>query len=1210
MDWLSDTAGAPYAELHAHSAYSFLDGASLPAELAEQARDLGYEALALTDHDSVAGSMEFAHAARAAGIAAIHGAEITVRTRPHPAVHEALGGRARPPAPGFGSGAEVVRGALIPERDEHVTLLVESREGWRNLCRLLTLSHEHTRDHPQRDRTDPSVTLEQVAAHAGGLICLSGCAGHGIEDPARLAVLREAFGADGFRIELQRPYARDDRTRIRARRRLAQRFGVPAVVSGNVHAHDRRRAFLQDAFVAARLRTSLDASEAMRRGNHAHVLAAPDVMARRFQGLDEALAETRLLAQRATGFDLTRDLGYRYPGAEDPEKIRELAAACEAEFDVRYPQGSPHRTEARQRLEDELRIIDRHGLAGFFVLHRDILELAREVAVEVRGVGNARSLLPPGRGRGSSVSSIVCYFTGLSHVDPIANDLLLGRFLNEELTAFPDIDLDFPRDIREVLIPRIHERYGRSHTALVATHPGYRGRGAIRDMGLALGLPAAEVARVAQATDGWGAVRIEEDVDLALGSGRSRTGRWAWLCRLVREAQGLPRHLGQHPGGMIVATQPVLECCPIVPTAMEGRQVLQWDKDSCGDAGFLKIDLLGLGMLSCVERTVELISRVRGETIDLSRIDFDDQEVYRAVQAAETMGVFQIESRAQMGSLMRTKPENLDDLTVQVAIVRPGPITGGAINPYIERRQRKRVDPNFVVPYEHPSLKGPLEETLGTIIFQDQVLEVAQAFAGYTAGQAESLRRAMSRKRSEAALKAHQEGFIRGAMATHDDVTQDLAEEIFRKILGFSGFGFPKAHSAAFAVLAYQSTWLRVHYGPEFLCSLLDEQPMGFYPPDTLVHEAQRRGIQVLAPDINRSDVGCTIEPATQVAGPGAGPATVAGSRQAITHASAVRIGLGYVMGVRERDVESLVAERGRGGPFTSLDDLASRAGAGRAALEQLAWSGVCDGLARGDRRQALWQLGVAVPAGRVRGAVQLALPLDLPQTPALSPVSRWQAMLADYATTGLTTKEHPLSLLRRRLDDRRVTKSDDLFTLPHGRQVTVAGFVVARQRPGTAKGVTFMLLEDESGTTNLVIPPHVAERHRLIVRSEPLVIAHGRLEKLPAAGGAINIVIHSLESVAGGALAPQRRIAEQSPLEAGLARKAENQARRMPQRPLEVVGEEGVPAAATASREAAATARALAATGTDGPAGPSDDPNDFRAVAPPVMSFAQGRRR
>ncbi|MEH3052785.1 MAG: DNA polymerase III subunit alpha [Patulibacter minatonensis] len=1167
-------ATIPYVELHAHSAYSFLDGASLPAELLEQSRDLGHLALGLTDHDSVAGSMEFAHAARAAGVAAIHGAEITVRRHADPAVHRYAAGT----GPVTPAGGAVVRGSGVPERDDHLTLLVESREGWRNLCDLLTRAHAHTRDHPQRERTEPSVTLEEVAEHAAGLICLSGCATHGVEDPARLAVLREAFGVERLRIELQRPYARDDRTRIRGRRRLARQLGVPVVVTGNVHAHDRRRAFLQDAFVAARHRLSLDASEALRRGNHSHVLVSPQVMARRFQGLEEGLAESVHLAERCRGFDLTRDLGYRYPGAGDPAMGRQLAEACEAVFADRYPPGSANEAQARQRLEQELRIIDRHGLAGFFVLHRDVLELAREVAQEVRGDRSARSLLPPGRGRGSSVSSIVCYFTGLSHVDPIANDLLLGRFLNEELTAFPDIDLDFPRDIREVLIPRIHERYGRTHTALVATHPGFRARGAIRELGVALGLPAAEVARVAQASDGWSAERIEEDVDLALGSGRHAQGRWAWLCRLVREAQGLPRHLGQHPGGMIIATEPVSGCCPIVPTAMEGRQVLQWDKDSCGDAGFLKIDLLGLGMLSCVERSVDLIARTREERIDLSRIAFDDPVVFAAIQAADTMGVFQIESRAQMGSLMRTRPETLDDLTVQVAIVRPGPIVGGAVNPYIERRQRVRTDPDYEIPYEHPSLEGPLAETLGTIIFQDQVLEVAQAFAGYTVGQAESLRRAMSRKRSAAALEAHEQQFVQGAMRTHPDVSEALAGEIFRKVLGFSGFGFPKAHSAAFAVLAYQSTWLRVHYGPEFLCSLLDEQPMGFYPPDTLVHEAQRRGITVLAPEINASAAHCTIEPA----GDGAGAGVGAGEGRDALRPGAVRVGLGYVLGVRESEVRALVAERERGGPFRSLSDLAARAGAGRSALEQLAWSGACDALAGGDRRRALWQLGVAQPTVNVRGATQLALPLDLPDAPPLAPVGSWQQMIADYATTGLTTGHHPLALLRRKLEQRKVTPAAALANTAHGHRVTVAGFVVARQRPATAKGVTFMLIEDESGTTNLVVSQQVAARHRLTVRSEPLIIASGRLERHPAAGGAVNVVVDELEGL-GTELAPRRPVAEQIPLEAGLARRDEGIARRMPQGPA-------VPT--TAAEEAV------------------DEAADFRAVAPPVMSFAQGRRR
>ncbi|MFT4036082.1 MAG: DNA polymerase III subunit alpha [Patulibacter sp.] len=1195
----------PYVELHAHSAYSLLDGASLPAELAQQAYDLGYSALALTDHDSVAGSMEFAQATDAVGIAAVHGAEITARSAPDPPVHR-VGAR------GYASGDPVTsyhgatRGIRGPDDEmvRHLTLLVENGAGWRNLCTLLTRAHAHTRDHPQRRRTDPSVTIADIAAHTEGLICLSGCAPHGIETIDDLALLREAFGPDRLRLELQRPYARDDRTRIRHRRALARRLGVPAVVTGNVHAHNRRRAYLQDAFVAARARLTLDASEALRRGNHSHVLVAPQVMARRFQGLDAELDETVQLAQRCARFKLTRDLGYRYPGAEDPTKTRALANACEAVFAERYPPGSEHVEQARERLRRELAIIDHHGLSGFFMLHRDVLELAREVAHEVRGPHSARSQLPPGRGRGSSVSSIVCYLTGLSHVDPIENGLLLGRFLNEELSAFPDIDLDFPREIREVLIPRIHERYGPEHSALVATHPGFRVRGAIRELGGALGLPPAEVARVAQVCDGWNAERLEADIDLALGRGRHAQGRWAWLCRLVREAQGLPRHLGQHPGGMIISTQPVHQCCPIVPAGMEGRQVLQWDKDSCGDAGFLKIDLLGLGMLSCVERCVDLVARTRGEILDLSRIDYDDPAVFGAIQHADTMGVFQIESRAQMGSLLRTRPETLDDLTVQVAIVRPGPIVGGAVNPYIERRRRRRRDPTYDIPYEHPSLKPALEETLGTIIFQDQVLEIAQAFAGYSQGQAESLRRAMSRKRSEAELQQHAVQFVQGAQRTHHDVSEALAQEIFRKVLGFSGFGFPKAHSAAFAVLAYQSTWLRVYYGPEYLCALLDEQPMGFYPPDTLIHEAQRRGIEVRAPDINASEAGCTIEPvqpdggASSAARPSCRAAEGTAGRPAAQHASAVRIGLGYVLGVREADVRALVSERVRGGPFRSLADLASRAGMGRAALDQLAWAGACDALAGGDRRQALWQLGVAQPAARRRGSTQLTLPLDLPDAPSLAPVSGWQQMVADYATTGVTVGRHPLALLRSRLQDRQVTPSDALASFPHGSPIVVAGCVVARQRPSTAKGVTFMLLEDETGTVNLVIPPPIAARHRLLVRAEPLLLASGRLERHPAAGGQINVLVDRIEALDEivERAKPRRAVAEQLPLAAGMARQAEDHARRLPQRPAAL-------ARAAAGREGNGEGEEL-------PGGNGDSAAAFRAVAPPVTSFAQGRRR
>ncbi|MGH2871781.1 MAG: DNA polymerase III subunit alpha, partial [Solirubrobacteraceae bacterium] len=562
------------------------------------------------------------------------------------------------------------------------------------------------------------------------------------------------------------------------------------------------------------------------------------------------------------------------------------------------------------------------GLAGFFLLHHDMLQLAREVALEVRGPDSARALEPPGRGRGSSVSSIVCYLTGLSHVDPIASELAIGRFLNDELTALPDIDLDFPRDIRERLIPRIHERYGRDRSALVAAFPTYRSRGAIRELGKALGLPPAEIERVARSSEGWDAREVALDIERALH--RRPEGRWAWLARLAAQAHGLPRHLSQHSGGMIVATRPLVDCCPIVPAAMEGRQIAQWDKDSCSDAGFLKIDLLGLGMLSAVERTVELIAQTRGERLDLSRIPYDDPATYECIQSADTTGVFQIESRAQMQSLRRTRPENLRDLTIQVAIVRPGPIQGGAVNPYIERRQRLRADPSFEIPYLHPSLRPALSETLGTIIFQDQVLEVAIAFARFSPGQAEGLRRAMSRKRSQEAIEAHHERFIAGAQRAHG-VDAQTAERVWEMVKGFSGFGFPKAHGAAFGLLAYQSTWLRVHHPLPFLCALLNEQPMGFYPPDALVHEAQRRGIEVAAPDVNASGVECEIE---------SDPAR-----------PRVRIGLGYVRGVRGDDAAALVAARQAGGRFRSLTDLASRAGCGAAALELLAWSGACDSL-------------------------------------------------------------------------------------------------------------------------------------------------------------------------------------------------------------------------------------------------------------------------
>ncbi|HYP48104.1 MAG TPA: DNA polymerase III subunit alpha, partial [Thermoleophilaceae bacterium] len=802
-----------------------------------------------------------------------------------------------------------------------------------------------------------------------------------------------AFGPERFRIELQRPFWRHDRRRNRLLAQLAERLEVPCVATGNVHAHARERAALQDAMVAVRLGATLDETEPRRRGNSSHSLAPPERMAERFREHPDAVAETLRLAERI-GFDLTQDLGYRYPGSEDPGADGKLAEICKARLGERYASRSTL-AAAEARLDEELAVIRHLGLSGFFLLHRDMLELARDVAFEVRGPGSARRLLPPGRGRGSSVSSIVCYLSGLSHVDPVENELFLGRFLNEELSALPDIDLDFPRDIRDVLIPRVHERYGREHCALVAAFATFRVRSAVRDFAKALGLPPGEIERLARAVDPWKSSNdIEEDVP------RGGSPRWDALVRIARDAAGLPRHVSQHPGGMVIATQPLIDLCPVQPTSMEGRQMVQWDKDSCGDAGFLKIDLLGLGMLSAVERCVDEIARVRGERIDLSRIPFDDREVYASIQQADTMGVFQIESRAQMQMLKRTRPESLDDITVQVALVRPGPILGGAVHPYIERKKRLREDPSYQVPYEHPSLEPVLRDTLGAIVFQDQVIETAMAFAGFSAGQAEGLRRAMSRRRSEAAIRAYEEKFIAGAVAR--GAAPDSAARVWSQIVGFSGFGFPKAHSAAFGLLAYQSTWLRVHYGPEFLCSLLNEQPMGFYPSDTLGHEAQRRGVAVLPPCVVKSGAECSVERVEESGELG------------------VRLGLGYVSGVREAEIRALAEH----GPYSSPADLAARSGAGSETLGKLAWAGACDALVEGPpqlrRRQALWLLGVAVPgepldarAGRGKGPVQLSLPLEPHDGPELRALSAWERMLADYGSTGVTLREHPLELMR-----------------------------------------------------------------------------------------------------------------------------------------------------------------------------------------------------
>ena len=1021
-----------------------------------RAAELGYPALALTDHDGIYGSLEFAHAAKAFGVRPITGAEVTL---------------------GDGS---------------HVTLLVESAAGYANLCRLLTAAHARTRlPGKERELLPPSLDQALLEKRNDGLVCLSGCARHGlaVRNPNAAAKLARIFGQGRFFIELQRPYERGDAARNARLRDLAEALAVETVVTGDVHGHDASRTALQDVLVAVRHRTSLDGCESERRGNRESILRSAAEMTELFPDDRDAVDRTAALAERLE-FDLTEDLGYRYPDFSDNGEpaIVQLKRVCDRAFAGRYAGRNGHKRKARARLDEELKLIDELGLAGFFLLHWEVLELAREVAQEVRGVGSPRHLLPPGRGRGSSVGSIVCYLTGLSHVDPVAANLSLGRFLNREMAAVPDIDLDFPRDIREKLLPAVSDRYGREHAALVASFATYNARGAIRDVGKALGLPHAELERLARITEGNPRRVADEVASLPDASTKLRSPRWRAFCELCREIGGLPRHVSQHPGGMVISTRPLVELVPVMPAAMAGRQLVQWDKDSCADGGFLKIDLLGLGMLSAVEECAELIARDTGaRSADLSRIPLDDPAVYDDIQRADTVGVFQIESRAQMQSLLRTRPENLDDLTIQVALVRPGPIQGKAVHPYIEHRQKLREDASFVPPVDHPSLAEPLRETLGVVVFQDQVLDVAMALAGFSIGEAEGLRRAMSRKRSEEAIEAYRGRFVEGAQENGVDV--ETANLVYDKLAGFSGFGFPKSHAAAFGLLAYQSTWLRHYHPREFLCALLNAQPMGFYPPASLVRDAQRRGVEVRPPDVNRSAAKCALEEDT------------------------VRIGLDYVQSLGEAGAAVVVAERDRRGPFAGVRELAERVELDRDRLEALVASGACD--AFGERRRLLWELGLAFRPTSVPGTDgeqrQLTLSLDpAAATPELPQQTPWERLLADYRTTSLSVDSHPLALLRPRLPD-EVVSSRELAERRHGSTIAVAGLAVARQRPATANGVVFMLLEDEFGQTNLIVPPRVYQRFRPLVRGEPLLLARGRFERV---GRNQNVLVQELESL------------------------------------------------------------------------------------------------
>ena len=1074
---LSVLDGVPYVELHLHSNYSLLEGASSIDELLVQAVAQGHRALALTDHEGMYGSMEFARSAKEIGLRPITGLELTV--------------------------------AEVDGTRSHLTLLAEDGRGYANLCRLSSRAFglfEETQEGRETRRLDPVVPVEALREHAAGLILLTGCRdgllprlvqeGRVTEAEAALRRWVKWFGAAHVFVELQDNLVYGDRPRNRALVALAERLGVGVVGTGDVHYHEPDRHRLQDVLVSIKHRKTLDESHRERRPNAEFYLRSPEEQARRFALYHpDAAANSVRIARRCT-FDLTEDLGYRLPSptvADGRAPIEELRRICTERLARRY---LPHeRAAALERLETELGLVELNRLAGFFLVYYEVMQLAEVVAAEVRGPSRARSVteLPPGRGRGSSVASIICYLIGLSHIDPLRNRLRVDRFLNDGMLSLPDIDLDFPRDIRERLIERVYQHWGKEHAALVAIFPTYRLRSAVRDIGKVLGLPETEVDRLAKRAKPYdraseAATEVDRQRGVADGALRYESPEeraWRHLTEMSSQLAGFPRHLSQHVGGMVISSEPLIDCVPCQPARWPNRYLAHWDKDSIDDARMVKIDFLGLGMLSVVEECVDLVEQHRHRVVDLSRINMQDEVVFDEICRGDTVGVFQIESRAQIAMLPRTQPRSLDDLTVQVSIVRPGPIVGGAVNPYVRRREARRRDPNYVV--EMPEcVRDALDETLGVVLFQDQVIEVAKRMGGFTAGEAETFRRAMSRKRSLPIMEQYRQKFMEAAV-THPDVSEEAATRMFENLLGFAEFGFPKSHGAAFGLLAYQSTWLKHYYAPEYLCALLNEQPMGFYPPHVLTKDGQRHGVAIRRPDINLSDARCTVEEAT--------PDDVQADLR-----GAVRVGLGYVRGVGEAGATRIEVERGRGGEYRSLFDFVQRSGLSQDATTNLIRIGAFDGLGL-NRRELIWQLGLFAggfeqselrrPRDR---QLRLALPTAQDQV-GLADFSAYQRMASDYAVLHLSPDSHPMQFLRPALGE-GVLSSSHLRALPDGRRVDLAGLVVCRQQPLTARGIIFLLLEDEYGMVNVLVGRELVEAQRDIVRTAPFVRVTGTLEE------------------------------------------------------------------------------------------------------------------
>lgn len=1069
---MTDRSADGYVELRCRSAFSFLSGAALPEELARRAAELGHSALALSDVGGFYAAPRFAKACAQHGIRPLFGAELEVEGHP-------------------------------------LLLLCEQPVGYRNLCRLLT--RERMRARSDDPETAAPLGFSELEEHAQGLIALTG-GGEGLlgaaiteKDKARvfqaLDSLSGVFGRGRLYVELQVHFDEQEDRRNRALIELARRYGLPLVATNDVRFARPEQLLLCDALTCVRHGVTLAEAGRKLLPNAERHLKSPSEMAELFADLPEAIESTRAIAERCQ-FSL-RDLSYRFPdfplppGHSQDEYLRAIV------FEAAAQRFRPLHERAQRQLDHELVLIKKLGLSGYFLIVWDLIQFCRQRGILVQG-------------RGSAANSAVCFALGITACDPLKMDLLFERFLSEERGEWPDIDLDLPSGSRrEEVLQYLYRKYGPHGCAMTACVITYRERSAVRDLGKVLGMPLPAIERLSASLSRWGgdggAEGLLPHLEKAELDPRERSVQR--FVALWQELQELPRHIGQHPGGMVIAAGRLDEVVPLEPASMPGRVILQWDKDDVADLGIVKMDLLGLGMMAALEEAVALVPQHDGVAFDLAALPPDDPAVYKLLQTADTIGVFQVESRAQMSILPRLRPARFYDLVVQVGLIRPGPIQGNMVHPYL-RRRAGRED----VRYAHPSLQPILERTLGVPLFQEQIMRVAMVAAGFSGGQADQLRRAMGKRRSEKQM-AMLCGALRSGMAERG-LTGAAAEEIIQAITSFAEYGFPESHAISFAHLTYGSAYLKVHHPAVFYVTLLNAWPMGFYHPATLIRDAQRHGVRVRPIDVNLSLERCTLEsgqPAqlnqmnlfnqngmngssgsnTQTAAHGEASGL---DRQAALRSKSrrhdLRLGLRFVRGLKAQAQAELVSARAAG-PFQSLAELRRRCpGLSKRELETLAEIGALAGLkGQPSRREALWQVSALPSSGLLlhgEGGGELeGDPHPLPE------MSLGERMAADYHGTSVSLGPHPIKLLRPQLAAAgfETVTAHALTTTANGRRVAVAGQVIVRQRPPTARGFFFLTLEDESGLCNVIVSPDDYERERAILGSAAALLIEGVLQ-------------------------------------------------------------------------------------------------------------------